>query len=188
MTKQWTFEKLAAANKPSLEKLMRESGSPDIDKLAGLVYCGWNHDAIGKLTGEKFKKGFYKKGSICYGYNETVAQDKRGYTGSWDRLPGASRPFHMGYFRVAYTSGENINASGQYHQSILFNYNIPDNKWYMSFFRLIRDFVVLPNHDDHSLMLGKAFLQLWGNKRIACCYFLLGHPEEIQFMPAHLQS
>jgi hypothetical protein len=58
----------------------------------------------------------------------------------------------------------------------------------MSFFRLIRDFVVLPNHDDHSLMLGKAFLQLWGNKRIACCYFLLGHPEEIQFMPAHFQS
>ncbi len=182
---RWTFKKLAAANKPTLEKLMCESSSPNIEKLNGLVYCGWNHDAIGKLTGKKFKKGFCRKEGVCYGYNETVAQDENGYYGEWKMKGRHTKPFHMGYFRVSYAKDEE---SEYYSQSVLFNYNVPDNKWHLSFFRLIRDFIVLPNPGDHSLMLGKAYLQLWSNTRIACCYFILGYPENSQIIPVHFQS
>ena len=65
-----------------------------------------------------------------------------------------------------------------------FNYNVPLNKWRNLPFRVIRDFVVLPNPGDHGLMLCKAYLQFgfkWAN--VFYCYFLLGHREEIEFEP-----
>jgi hypothetical protein len=64
-----------------------------------------------------------------------------------------------------------------------FNYDLPIHKLTLSFFRVIRDFVVLPNEDDHSLMLCKAYLRISENINIFYCYFLLGHPEEIRYLP-----
>jgi len=188
MERQWTFETLALADNPSLGKIMSEGQSPDIEKLNGFIYCGWNHDAIGKLTGEKFKKGFWKRDGISYGYNETVAQDGNRYLGSWKIKPSQKKPFRMGHFKVSYVKDERLQHYYKpYAHLTLFNYNVPDNKWHMSFFKVIRDFVVLPNKNDHSLLLGKAYLQLWGKTRIACCYFILGHPEKVPHAHGHLQ-
>jgi hypothetical protein len=189
MIQHWTFETLARADKDTLELIMRKGTAPEIEKLNGLIYCGWNCGSIGKLTGEKFKKGFCQKDGINYGFNETVVQDKQGYSGSWKMKPSQVRPFQMGYFRVSYVKEESISQSYNFYEHLaLFNYKVPINKWHMSFFKVIRDFIVLPNENDHGLLLGKAYLQLWGKTRIACCYFLLGHPEKIQFIPPLLKQ
>jgi hypothetical protein len=184
MIQHWTFETLARADKVTLEKIMREGSAPEIEKLNGFIYCGWNCNVIGKLTGEKFKKGFCQKDGVNYGFNETVVQDKTGYSGCWKMKASRTRPFQMGYFRVSHVKEESIQRSYHfYHHLVLFNYKLPVNKRHMSFFKVIRDFIVMPNERDYSLLLGKAYLQLWGKARIACCYFLLGYPEKIQFVP-----
>ena len=189
MTQQWTFDALALSDKATLERIMVEAAAPDIEKLDGLSYCGWNHDAIGKITGEKFKKGFSTRNGVMYGYNETVAQDKDGHTGSWRSKSLQAKPLRMGFFKVSYVKDESWRQVYPLHRHhALFNYNIPDNKWHKSFFRVIRDFVVSPNKDDHSLLLGKAYLQLWGKMRISCCYFLLAYPEATHFFPDDIKT
>lgn len=185
MTQNWTFETLAQASKSSLENIFLNGTAPDIEQLNGNIYCGWNHEPIGKLTGEKFKKGFCKKEGINYGYNEPVKQDRKKYMGEWiSGIANKSQPTQMGYFRVAYAKDEDILQSYMpYRHLAVFNYKVPQPKWYQGFFRVIRDFIVLPNEGDHSLLLGKAYVQLPGSIKIFCCYFLLGHPQKIQYTP-----
>lgn len=184
MTQKWTFEKLAQANKASLENIIVNGTAPDIELLNGTIYCGWNHETIGKLTGEKFKKGFYKKDGVNYGYNETVKQDRKKYTGQWEMGSNKIHPTQMGYFRVSYVKDEPIQHLYQpYNHLAVFNYKVVQPKWYQGFFRVIRDFIVLPNEADQSLLLGKAYLQFSASIRIFCCYFLLGHPQKINYKP-----
>jgi len=72
----WTYETLAQADGSTLEHILRNGSPPNLDELDGYIYCGWNHEWIGKLSGEKFKKGFLKKDGKLFGYNErcTVAR------------------------------------------------------------------------------------------------------------------
>ena len=56
MSEKWTYETLAQCDKPTLEKILLNGTPPDLEKLNGLIYCGWNHEPIGKISGEKFKK------------------------------------------------------------------------------------------------------------------------------------
>jgi len=136
MIQHWTFETLARADKVTLEKIMREGSAPEIEKLNGFIYCGWNCNVIGKLTGEKFKKGFCQKDGVNYGFNETVVQDKTGYSGCWKMKASRTRPFQMGYFRVSHVKEESIQRSYHfYHHLVLFNYKLPVNKRHMSFFK-----------------------------------------------------
>ncbi len=45
--------------------------------------------------------------------------------------------------------------------------------------RSIRDYVGLPNEGDHSLLLGKAYLQFAPQLHIFASYFILGHPQTL---------
>lgn len=78
----WTFETLAVADRAKLEDVLLTGTAPDPEQLHGWSYCGWNHELLGKLTGEKFKKGFRKEGERDFGYNELVHRDDQGYRGS----------------------------------------------------------------------------------------------------------
>ena len=57
----WTYESLAQASSQELENILRTGTAPDLEQLNGYIYCGWNHEWIGNLSGKKFKKGFMKK-------------------------------------------------------------------------------------------------------------------------------
>ena len=179
MKKTWTFETLARASKSTLETIMQEGYAPDIDQLNGYSYCGWNHEPIGKITGEKFRKGFFKKDGTVFGFNQNVLQDHQKYEGNWETIQYKNRPNEFGYFRVSYLKEDDQNNFNAYRHLAVFNYSIPQHKWYLGFFRLIRDIMVLPNKDDHSLILGKAYLQIGRNLNIFCCYFILGYPEKL---------
>jgi hypothetical protein len=185
MPEKWTYETLAQADKATLENILRTGKPPDVEKLNGNIYCGWNHELFGRLlSGTKFKKGFWKKDGENCGYNETVIQDNQKYLGQWEVGLHKVRPNQLGYFRVAYvkdTPESKLNAP--YRHLVTFSYDVAWHKWYLVFFSLIRDFVVLPNEGDHSLMLCKAYLRFSESINIFYCYFLLGHEQEIRYLP-----
>src|SRR5712692_7780841 len=183
---KWTYETLARANKAELENILLTGTPPDLEELNGYIYCGWNQERIGNLSGKKFKKGFMKKDGGNFGYNEIVIQDRKGYLGEWDQHLGSDgKPTQLGYFRTSYVKDEPLIKLYQpYRHLAHFNYNIPHmHKWYFSFFRVIRDFVVLPNAGDPTLMLCKAYLRIFPFLNIFYCYFQLGHREKIKYLP-----
>lgn len=83
MGKIWTYESLGAASSNELEQLLRTCQPPDMEQLNGFVYNGWNHEWIGKLSGEKFQKGFCKKDGKVMGFNQMCEQDGKKYMGDW---------------------------------------------------------------------------------------------------------
>jgi hypothetical protein len=184
MPQIWTYETLAQADKATLENILVTGTPPDIEQLNGYIYCGWNHEWIGHLSGIKFKKGFYKKDGMNCGYNETVVQDNQKYLGQWEVGLHKVRPNQLGYFRVSYVKDEPPSKlSMPYSQLATFDYSVPYHKWYLSFFSVIRDFVVCPNEGDHSLILCKAYLHFSPSFNMFYCYFLLGHRQEIRYLP-----
>lgn len=95
------------------------------------------------------------------------------------------RPVQVGYFRVSLVRDEPPQSLNRpYRHRGHLNYNVPMNTRLNLPFRVIRDFAVLPNPDDHRLILCKADFQLgfrWLD--LFYCYFLLGHRQEIEFEP-----
>jgi hypothetical protein len=179
----WTFETLAAADRKKLEEVLLGSQPPDFDQLEGYIYCGWNHEWVGRLSGEKFKKGFRRREGRPFGYNEIVRQDREGYRGDWEVKLEDGRPIQVGYFRVGLIRDEPPQRLYRpYQHAGHFNYNVDLNRWRNFPFRVIRDMVVLPNPGDHSLMLCKAYFQV-GFLHVFYCYFLLGHRQEIEHEP-----
>ena len=57
-SKIYTYETLAQCTKEELENILLTGKPPDLEQLNGYIYCGWNHEWIGNLSGKKFKKGF----------------------------------------------------------------------------------------------------------------------------------
>ena len=185
-SKIYTYETLAQCTKEELENILLTGKPPDLEQLNGYIYCGWNHEWIGNLSGKKFKKGFMKKDGKNLGYNEIVIQDGKEYLGEWkQKLNSNGKPTQLGYFRTSYVKDEPpAKLYEPYIHLAFFNYDIPHmHKWYLSFFKVIRDFVVLPNEGDHSLLLCKAYLRIFPWLNIFYCYFQLGHKEKIKYLP-----
>ncbi|MGH8571329.1 MAG: hypothetical protein ACREX8_01975, partial [Gammaproteobacteria bacterium] len=181
----WTFETLAEADRSTLEEVLRGGTAPDPEQLNGWSYRGWNHEPVAKLSGQKFKKGFLKRDGENFGYNEVVRQDKQGYRGEWELKLKDGRPRRIGYFRVVLLKDESPRKFTQrYRHLALFNYNVAVNTGLNYPLRVIRDVVALPNPGDHTLVLGKAYLQLgfpW--LTIFYSYFVLGHREQLANPP-----
>lgn len=186
MATKWTYETLAAQDRNTLEQVLINGTPPDPEQLNGYIYCGWNHEWVGNLSGRKFKKGFWKKDGKNFGYNEIVRQDGQKPIGDWNVKLINGRPIQLGYFRSVLVTDEPAQPLYEPYKHLgHFNYNLADlNSGVNFFFRFIRDFVVLPNEGDHSLMLCKAYLQFffpWAN--VFYCYFLLGNRQEIKHLP-----
>lgn len=185
-SKIWTYDTLAQATPAELENILLTGKPPDLEELNGYIYCGWNHEWIGNLSGKKFKKGFMKKDGKNLGYNEIVIQDNTGYAGPWNqKIESDGKPTQLGYFRTSYVKNEPPEKlNGPYIDLGYFDYDIPHmHKWYLSFFKVIRDFVVLPNEGDNTLLLCKAYLRVFPFLDIFYCYFQLGNREVIKYPP-----
>jgi hypothetical protein len=182
----WTFETLAAADRDKLEEVLRAGTPPEYDQLEGYIYRGWNHERVSRLSGEKFKKEFRRKGEREVGCNQVCHQDGRGYGGEWKVKLENGRPVRIGYYRVGLVKDESPQPLYRdYTHALLFDYNVDLNSTLRNLpLRVIRDIVVLPNPGDHALMLGKAYLQLgfrWIN--LFYSYFVLGHRERSEQEP-----
>jgi hypothetical protein len=181
-TEPWTYETLAATDRATLEQVILTGTAPDFSQTEGYIYCGWNHEWVGALSGRKFKKGFRRKNGGWFGYNHMCKQDGKGYRGEWKERRIGGKVHHMGFFRVGQIADEPPQKLYvPYQHCGTFNYSVRENTWLNFPFRIIRDMVVLPNPGDHELMLCKAYFQL-GHKSLNLfyCYFLLGHRRPIE--------
>jgi hypothetical protein len=184
MLNAWTFESLAAADVATLDRVMLTGQAPDPSQMNGFVYRGWNHEAIAALTGAKFEKGFFRRDGRDLGYNLPVVQDNQGYRGEWQEIltNGQSTPF--GFFLNDSLAREPIEPFvQQYPRAGIFNYNLPVNTGFDLRTRVLRDVVVLPNADDHGLILGKAHFQLFPLLTFFMSYFVLGYREPTTIQP-----
>ena len=177
----WTFETLAKADRKTLEEVLLAAQAPDPAQLDGCVYDGYNHDGLAHLAVEKFRKAFYRQDHLLYGYNQMVIQDRRHYTGEWRVRMKQGKPALQGFYRVTVARDEPARKySAPYKHLAFFNYNIDLNPRWNVGMRSIRDYVGLPNAGDHSLLLGKAYLQLAPGLAAFASYFVLGHPEVLK--------
>jgi hypothetical protein len=176
----WTYELLAQADRKTLEDVLLAAQAPDPAQLNGYVYDGYNHDRLGQLAAKKFRKAFYQKDHLLHGFNQVVMQDGQHYTGKWHVRMKQGKPALQGFYRVTFVKDEPPQKhSAAYGHLAYFNYNIDLNPRWNVIMRSIRDYVGLPNAGDHSLLLGKAYLQLAPRLHIFASYFILGHPQTL---------
>jgi hypothetical protein len=176
----WTFETLAQADRKTLEDVLLAAHAPDPAQLAGRVYDGYNHDWLGQLLYEKFKKAFYKQEHALYGFNQVVLQDRQHYRGEWRTQMKEGKPVQLGFYRVTFAKDEPPQKyAAPYRHLAYFNYDIDLNPRWNVPMRSIRDFVGLPNAGDHTLLLGKAYSRLLPRLYVFASYFVLGHPQAV---------
>ncbi len=174
----WTFELLAQADRKTLEDVLLAAPAPDPAQLNGRVYDGYNHEWLPQLLAGKFRKAFYQQEQALYGFNQVVLQDRQHYRGEWRTQMKDGKPAQLGFYRVTFAKDEPLQKhSAPYKHLAYFNYNIDLNPRWNVPMRSIRDYVGLPNAGDHSLLLGKAYVQLTPQLTIFASYFILGHPQ-----------
>jgi hypothetical protein len=182
----WTFELLAQADRKTLEDVLLAATAPDPAQLNGYVYDGYNHDGLAHLAVEKFRKAFYQQEQALYGFNQVVLQDGQHERGEWRVRMNHGKPALQGFYRVTFVKDEPLQKySARYRHLAYFNYNIDLNPRWNVAMRSIRDYVGLPNAGDHSLLLGKAYLQLAPRLTLFASYFVLGHPQTVDGLVGH---
>jgi hypothetical protein len=173
----WTFELLAQADRKTLEDVLLAAPAPDPAQLNGRVYDGYNHEWLPQLFAGKFRKAFYQQEHTLYGFNQVVLQDRQHYRGEWRTQMKDGKPALQGFYRVTFAKDEPLQKHfAPYRRLAYFNYNIDLNPRWNIPMRSIRDYVGLPNAGDHSLLLGKAYVQLAPQLTIFASYFILGRP------------
>ena len=182
----WTYELLALADRKTLEGVLLAATAPDPVQLNGYVYDGYNHDGLAHLAREKFRKAFYQQEHTLYGFNQVVLQDGQHERGEWCVRMNHGKPALEGFYRVTFAKDEPAQKrSAAYGHLAYFNYDIDLNLRWNVIMRSIRDYVGLPNAGDHSLLLGKAYLQLTPWLTIFASYFVLGHPQTVDGLVGH---
>ncbi len=161
---------LTTASNGFLEEVLRAGIVPDVDKLAGWEFRGFNTlDLTGMIGIRKFKKGFYKEGDALKGYNVKIKQ-KGGLLDEWEDIVKDGQSAKHGYYDVMpVTDAEKDNL---YPNSLLLNYGASDRNPKADPSRFLRDYLVQVDADNDDLYLGKAFVAL-GPKRVFVSYFVL---------------
>jgi hypothetical protein len=162
-----TLQDLAKLSTQELEDLFQRGRTPDPQKLVDWEFKGYNVPFFAKLLGiKKFKKGFYKKGEECWGYNIPIYQN--GVAEPWRCKPVDHNPKRFGFYsvKVATPDGPENMEPG----ALILNYGDGKNLlWEGSF---LRDYVKQVDPDNEDLFLGKAYTAL-GKARLAPSFFII---------------
>jgi len=169
---KYTFEQLARLSDAKLDEIFKKGKTPDIDKLLGYEFRGYNTPVMTQLLGiRKFKKGFYMKDGKPFGYNIPVEQN--GLKGEWICKPGDDNPKRFGFYSINLPGTTSI--SDKEPNAALLNYGDGNNGLFEG--KLLRDFVVQVYPDNPDLYLGKAYSQL-GSKLIMPMFFIIERHRE----------
>lgn len=185
---RFSFTDLATrATNAEREQLMRSGSPPSLESLVGWEFAGLNTAPITSMLGiRKFKKGFFSAvlpgrfGSNVphiQGYNVVVFQDE--LSAPHRAKPSEQAPKRHGFFAVHRVQPQ--ARDNRYPNAVLLDYGLGGNT--LSPSGLLRDYLVQVYADDPDLLLGRAFLALWGG-RISASYFVLKRMNPHQFVPA----
>ena len=163
------FELLAQSTHVTLEQIFRAAQTPDLEMLVGFEWRGYNISPVTKLLGiQKFIKGFFVSNDGTEGYNIPVQQN--GLSNPWLAKPTPEQPKRFAFFLVSH--GDPDSTDHLYPSALLLDYgHSPRNPRY-AMERILRDYLVQPDHDNPDLLLGKAYLAI-GSRRIPSNFFVI---------------
>jgi len=157
MQVEYTYEQIARLSNARLLEIFRQGATPDIKKLLGYEFRGFNTPAFAKLIGiQKFKKGFYSKDGKPFGYNIPVRQN--GLDGPWICKPNDDNPKRFGFYSLNPPGTSPL--SSKEPQALLLNYADGKNGIFEG--AMLRDYVVQPYRDNADLYIGKAYIEVAG--------------------------
>ena len=160
---------LARLPRPELDAIFVAGAPPDVGKLTGYEFRGWNQPRAAALLGiRKFIKAFYLDGSgRPFGCNTPVAQN--GLDGDWLARPSAAQPKRYAFFQVEPADADAADESRR--GAVLLDYNRGGNRRY-DVARILRDYLVRVEPGSDDLLLGKAYF-VAARRRLASSYFLI---------------
>lgn len=164
--------------------IMRTGTAPAFEELVGWELAGINTAWIAGLGGvRKFKKGFYEGAPrvasgpepFVQGYNVPVRQN--GVGNPHLAKPSDERPKRFGFYRV-HRVQEGARDS-RYPNALLLDYSLGGN-FVLDPANLLRDYLVQVYPDDPELLLGHAFVAVFG-LRLSVSYFVLRRMNQHDF-------
>ena len=173
------FLALAGSPAAELERLLASRPGPEPAALAGFEWRGANTPWYASLLGiRKFVKGFFDAGSGVEGYNIPVAQNA--FEGPWLHLPSPEDPKRFGFYLVSMVDPK--ARDNRYPNAALLDYGASPRNFALRPERLLRDYLVVPDPADPSLLLGKAYLAI--GTRVAVSYFALERLRKTSWRPS----
>jgi hypothetical protein len=172
---RWSYETLCLARNEDLEAVMRCGATPDLSKLSGWEFRGFNTPEILQLAGiRKFKKGFFRSDPSrphqegIQGYNVNVVQGTLGEP--WLDATKNGQPVRMGWYEAQKVNLADFD--NKYPNAVLINYGASPKNMKLDPTRMLRDYLVQVYPDNPDFYLGKAFLS-FGPLRMFVSYFVL---------------
>lgn len=163
------FRELAQSSDSDLERILRSAKGPALESLVGFEWRGFNTSWRTRLLGlQKFVKGFFEVEDGVQGYNSPVKQN--GLDSPWLPLPTLEAPRRFAFYCVAQVDRESTD--NFYPDAILLDYGASPRNAIYRIERLLRDYAVQPDPENHDLLLGKAYLAL-GQSRVPSNFFIL---------------
>jgi len=179
---KYSYESLARARDRDLEYVLRSGVTPDMGRLVGFEFKGYNTPFITEVLGfRKFKKGFFLdqgqalEGGEISGYNVVVAQNP--LQDQWKAMPSEDNPKRHGFYRAYKVRMAEID--NLYPNALLLNYGMGGNSL-LNPARLLRDYLVQVDQDNPDLYLGKAHFAI-GPARVFPSFFVLERYNESNF-------
>lgn len=150
------LEDISSLSHSEVTRLFESGSTPDPGALVDWEYRGYNLASITRLLGfQKFRKGFYRHGEEVWGYNIAVQQSG---SASWRCRSPHDAPDRFGFYRVRAVAGSDSVA--KVSPSLLLDYGEGKNGLFES--RLLRDYLRAVEPGEPDLLLGKAYLALFG--------------------------
>jgi hypothetical protein len=158
------LRELALASRAERRQAFEEGTRPEVSKLVGWEFRGWNTGWIAPLLRiRKFGKALFTAAGDAYGCNTPAEQN--GLDEEWVAKPSEEAPKRFAFYAVDPT------VDRRHPNAILLDYGRGRNGFF-ELARLLRDYVVRVSPESEDLLLGKAYLAI-GPLRIPVTYFVL---------------
>jgi len=166
------YVSLCLADAASLETVMRAGVLPDLEKLSGWEFRGYNTPDLMSVLGiRKFKKGFFRDARTpaghLGGYNVKTRQSPLG--APWVDVTRGADSFKFGWYDVRPV--DLAEPHNKYPNAVLIDYDVDRNPA-LDPTRLLRDYLSQVYADNPDLYLGKAYLAL-GPMPVYVSWFVL---------------
>ncbi len=177
-----TFESLAKMNREQLDQVLLEGLEPTLnDEIVGWEFQGWNVNPTAAVIGSrKFKKGFFGNPDIygdpakeyAWGYNMTMKQN--GFDEPWIPTPSPESPRRHLFWGVH--AGRKA-VKPLHPNTLVIDYRLWPEHFVLNPLRYTVDYLVYPNPNDHTLILGNSYIVI-GPIKLFLGYFLLRRDAE----------